>query len=66
MSDADIEIEVRKILCCPLGCCRDDDCFVDGQKHRFINSRRELEQAKAILARFELIPRINQQLPRSP
>jgi hypothetical protein len=55
------EIEVRKVLCCPGGCVRQDkqdDCFVDGHKHRFTVSRKEVEQAKAILSRFHLTHRV--------
>jgi hypothetical protein len=41
--------DVQKILCCPKGCVRDDDCFVGS---RFTGSKREDEQADAIMALF--------------
>lgn len=50
------ETDVRKTLCCPKGCVRadkHDDCFVDGYRHRFTPSCKEIEQAQAILALFK-------------
>lgn len=43
---------VEKALCCPGGCVRSDDCFVKGDPRRWGRSKREREQADAILALY--------------
>ena len=50
------EIEIRKVLCCPEGCARQDigDCFVDGSRHAATVDRRAERQTKALLSRFRL------------
>jgi len=41
--------QVEKALCCPTGCLRNDDCFVEGDARRWGRSKREREQADAIM-----------------
>jgi hypothetical protein len=47
---------VEKALCCPKGCVRSDDCFVNGPPVRWSRSKHEREQADAILALCSVSP----------
>jgi hypothetical protein len=41
--------DVERVLCCPGGCLRTDDCFVSGN---YSHSKREREQANAVIALY--------------
>jgi hypothetical protein len=45
---------IEKTLCCPKGCARSDDCFVDGPPTRWSRSKHEREQADAFVALLSL------------
>jgi hypothetical protein len=45
---------IEKTLCCPKGCARSDDCFVDGPPTRWGRSKHEREQADALVTLLSL------------